>query len=66
MFSKLATIVVKNPWKIIAAWIVLAIAVIAFAPSLANYTTSSAGAGLPASYESVQAQNTATKYFPQT
>jgi RND superfamily putative drug exporter len=66
LFAKLANIVIKNPWKVILAWVILAIVVIAFSPSLSKYTTSSAGAGLPGSFESVQAQNIASKYFPKT
>jgi len=66
MFRRLANIIVGNPWKVVLVWVALAIGIIGFSPSLLSFTTSSAGAGLSNSYESVQAQNTATKYFPAT
>ena len=64
MFSKLSKAIVGHPWRVISVWIILAIGIIGFSPDLLNYTTSSAGAGLSNSYQSVQAQSIATKYFP--
>ncbi|TCC10288.1 MMPL family transporter [Kribbella soli] len=66
MFTKLGRFVVHNPWKVIAAWVVAAVAVIAFAPTLADVTTKDQAALLPDKYESVQAQKLAVDAFGQT
>ncbi|WP_343973191.1 MMPL family transporter [Kribbella koreensis] len=66
MFSKLGRFVVHNPWKVIAAWVVAAIAVLAFAPTLADVTNKDQASFLPDSYESVQAQQLAADAFGQT
>ncbi len=66
MFTKLGRFVVHNPWKVIAAWVVAAVAVIAFAPTLADVTTKDQAALLPDKYESVQAQKLAADAFGQT
>ena len=49
-------------WYIIAGWIVLGGLLVVLAPSLDNFTSS--GYGLPASYQSTQAQTIALKGFP--
>ena len=54
MARRLAERVVAWRWYIIAGWIVLGIVLIALAPSLSRFT--SAGYGLPSSYQSTQAQ----------
>lgn len=66
MFTELGRFVVHNPWKVIAAWVVAAVAVIAFAPTLADVTTKDQAALLPDKYESVQAQKLAADAFGQT
>ena len=66
MFTKLGRFVVHNPWKVIAAWVVAAVAVIAFAPTLADVTTKDQAELLPSKYESVQAQKLAADAFGQT
>ena len=66
MFTKLGRFVVHNPWKVIAAWVVAAVAVIAFAPTLADVTTKDQAGLLPDRYESVQAQKLAADAFGQT
>lgn len=66
MFTKLGRFVVHNPWKVIAAWVVAAIAVLAFAPTLGDVTNKDQAAFLPDSYESVQAQKLAADSFGQT
>ncbi|MDX3004119.1 MMPL family transporter [Kribbella solani] len=66
MFTRLGRFVVHHPWKVIAAWVVAAIAVIAFAPTLADVTTKDQAALLPDKYESVQAQKLAADAFGQT
>jgi RND superfamily putative drug exporter len=66
VFTKLGRFVVHNPWKVIAAWVVAAIAVLAFAPTLADVTNKDQASFLPDSYESVQAQKLAADSFGQT
>ena len=59
---RLAERVVAWRWCIIAAWVVLAIVLVTLAPSLTSFTSS--GYGLPASYQSTQAQTIAVRDFP--
>jgi RND superfamily putative drug exporter len=66
VFTKLGRFVVHNPWKVIAAWVIAAIAVVAFAPTLADVTNKDQAAFLPDKYESVQAQKLAADAFGQT
>lgn len=66
MFTKLGRFVVHNPWKVIAAWVIAAIAVVAFAPTLGDVTNKDQASFLPDSYESVQAQKLAADAFGQT
>jgi RND superfamily putative drug exporter len=63
MFARLARVVVRHPWWTIGAWLVAAVAVIAFSPALT--TQADQGDFLPSKYESVQAQQVAEKAFPQ-
>ena len=63
MFARLARVVVRHPWWTIGAWLVAAVAVIAFSPALA--TEAEQGDFLPSKYESIQAQKVAEKAFPQ-
>ena len=62
MSRRLAEGVVAWRWFVIAAWIVLGVVLVALAPSLSGFT--SAGYGLPASYQSTQAQAIALRDFP--
>ena len=62
MTRKLAERVVAWRWYIIAGWIVLGAVLVVLAPSLDNFTSS--GYGLPASYQSTQAETIAVKDFP--
>lgn len=66
MFTKLGRFVVHNPWKVIAAWVIAAVAVVAFAPTLADVTNKDQASFLPDKYESVQAQKLAADAFGQT
>jgi RND superfamily putative drug exporter len=59
---KLAERVVVWRWYIIAGWIVLGALLVVLAPSLDAFTSS--GYGLPASYQSTQAETIAVKDFP--
>ncbi len=59
---RLAERVVAWRWYIIAAWVVLGIVLVTLAPSLTSFTSS--GYGLPASYQSTQAQTIAVRDFP--
>ena len=62
MTRKLAERVVAWRWYIIAGWVVLAAVLLSLAPSLTSFT--SAGYGLPTSYQSTQAQTVALDEFP--
>src|SRR5947208_2623656 len=55
MFERLARFVVYNPWKVIAVWLLATIAIVAFAPTLADVTNRDQTNFLPNSYESVRA-----------
>jgi RND superfamily putative drug exporter len=63
MFERLGRIVVHNPWKVIAGWVLVSIAIVAFAPTLADVTTRDQANFLPADYESVQATEFAKQAF---
>ena len=63
-FAGLGRAVVRHPWRVIALWIIAAVAVIATSPGLP--TTSSESSFLPKSYESIRAANLQDKAFPQT
>ena len=55
---------VRHPWRVIALWVIAAVAVIATAPKLP--TTSSESSFLPGSYESIRAAHLQDQAFPQT
>jgi RND superfamily putative drug exporter len=62
-FAALGRLVTRHPWKVIAVWIIAAIAVVATAPALP--TTTNEASFLPSSYESIKAQNLQQQAFPQ-
>jgi RND superfamily putative drug exporter len=66
MFGRLGRLVVHNPWKVIAVWVLAAIAISAFAPTIADVTNQEQGNFLPNRYESVKAQELAKKAFALT
>ncbi len=63
-FARLATFVVSRPWWVISAWIVAGVLVVVLSPQLVTFTSNNNSSFLPSSYESVQAQAVALKYFP--
>jgi RND superfamily putative drug exporter len=63
MFERLARLVVYNPWKVIAVWVLATIAIVGFAPSLADVTARDQSNFLPTSYESLQALELAKQAF---
>jgi RND superfamily putative drug exporter len=65
VFARLGRVVVGNPWKVIAAWVVVAAALIVFAPTLNDITNTDQTSFLPDEYESVQAQQIADSAFAQ-
>jgi RND superfamily putative drug exporter len=64
MFGSIARTVIAHPWRVIGTWIVLAAAVIVFAPSLDDYTTGNQQSFLPSTFESVEAQDAGDENFP--
>lgn len=66
MFERIGRVVVHNPWKVIAAWLVAAAAIVAFAPTLSDVTVQDQANFLPDTYESVQAMQLAESAFGQT
>ncbi len=64
MFAAIARTVIAHPWYTIVSWLVGVGIVLALAPSLGTYTTANNQAFLPKSFESVQAQNLGSQYFP--
>ena len=63
LFAGLGRMVAYHPWRVIAVWVIAAIAVIGFAPTLSS--TSNEASFLPSHYESIQAQNLQESAFPQ-
>ena len=63
VFTALGQLVTRHPWRVIGAWIIIAVAVVATAPALP--TTSNEASFLPSSYESIKAQNLQDQAFPQ-
>ncbi len=61
MFERLGRGIVRHPWRVIAVWIVAAVAVIGLAPKLSTTTTEANF--LPSHYQSIQAQNLQKKDF---
>lgn len=59
VFTALGQLVTRHPVRVIGAWIIVAVAVIATAPALP--TTSNEASFLPSSYESIKAQNLRTR-----
>lgn len=62
MFAALGRLTSRRPWFVIAAWVVIAILVAAFAPALT--TTQEESEFLPDHYESVQAAQIQEEKFP--
>ena len=62
-FAGLGRAVVRHPWRVIALWVIAAVAVIATSPGLP--TTASESSFLPGSYESIRAANLQDQAFPQ-
>ena len=64
VFGKLARAITGHPIWVIAAWLVAAVAVLALSPQLVTFTSNNNSTFLPSHYQSVQAQDVATQYFP--
>ena len=61
VFTWLGQVAVRHPWRVIALWIVAAVAVIATSPGLP--TTSNESSFLPSSYESIRASDLQDQAF---
>lgn len=66
MMQTLGNFIVKRRWWVLAAWVVIAVCITAFAPKISDVTNSDQTSFLPSKYESVQAQKIAEKSFPQS
>lgn len=66
MFERLGRLVVHNPWKVIAGWVLITIAIVSFAPTLSDVTTSDQADFLPSDYESMQAGEIAEQAFAKS
>lgn len=64
VFSAVARHVVRHPWVVIGAWVVLAVVVLVFSPALVRFTNADQSAFLPQSFPSVQAQQVIDRKFP--
>lgn len=64
MFAKLARFVVTHAWMVIGAWVAFTVVVLLLSPDLSRFTSNNNSAFLPASYESVKAQNLIQADFP--
>ena len=62
-FAGLGRAVVRHPWRVIALWVIVAVAVIATSPGLP--AAASESSFLPGSYESIRAANLQDQAFPQ-
>ena len=63
MFAKLGRFSVNHPWPIIAGWIVATVALVAFAPTIADITKTDQSDFLPRKYESIKAQDVGASAF---
>ena len=66
IFARLARIVVRRPWLVIAGWLVGAGLLIATAPSLTSVTNADQAAFLPETAESAAAAKVAEQTFPDS
>jgi RND superfamily putative drug exporter len=66
MMQKLGAFITKYRWWVIAVWVIVSVAITAFAPKLSSVTSSDQTSFLPSRYESVQAQKIAEKSFPES
>src|SRR5690349_4566047 len=66
MFAAIGRGVTRRPWLVIASWVVLAVAIIATAPKLADVTNSDQSAFLPGSAESARAAALVSSAFPES
>ncbi len=62
MFTALGRLVSRRPWFVVGAWVVLAVVVVSFAPSL--QTTTDEAEFLPDHYESIKAAELQADKFP--
>lgn len=63
---KFGRFVVRHRWLIILVWVVAAILIVKFSPTLSSVTSTNESKFLPGTYESVKAQNLAQKVFPKS
>jgi RND superfamily putative drug exporter len=64
LFRGVGALVVRHPWWVIGAWAVSGALIVVLSPQLVSFTSNNNSSFLPATYESVQAQTAAARYFP--
>jgi putative drug exporter of the RND superfamily len=64
VFAALGRLASRRPWFVLAGWVVFAVAVVGFAPSL--QTTTDQSEFLPDDYESIRAATLQSEEFPDT
>jgi RND superfamily putative drug exporter len=65
MFARIGRVAVRHPWRVIAAWLAIAAAVIAFSPTIDSIVNEDDTAFVPDHYESVRADAAAEAAFPE-
>jgi RND superfamily putative drug exporter len=65
MFLRVGRLVTRHPWWVIGVWVVLAIVIVAVAPSLSSVSNADQTSFLPDKYDSALAQKVAERAFPQ-
>ena len=64
MFARLASVVIRFRWVVVAAWVIAAVLFAAFAPSLKDVGSADESTFLPKDAESVEARAVLARAFP--
>ncbi len=65
MFARLGSLVVRRRYAIVIGWIVLAVGMVAFAPSLSSVTSADESSFLPPNSESMEERAVLARAFPE-
>jgi RND superfamily putative drug exporter len=64
MFARIGRLVVRHPWMTIAAWVAVAVVVVAVSPTIEDVTNQDDKSFVPSSYESSKASSAEERAFP--